>query len=456
MKLTLSELAALFPENTLERDGALEVAGICQDTRKIAKGELYVAIKGDNFDGHDFIAAAYEKGAVAALVSQANPKIKNAFLCHDTVQALGEIASYYRSKFSQPLIAITGSSGKTTTKEFLAHVLSNFGPVTATAGNLNNHIGVPLTISRFDDKARYFVVEMGMNHAGEIRYLAKMAKPTVALITGVGHAHMEGVGGTLVDVARAKGELFAELDETAVAIVNADDPHVAGLTTKAKRVSFGFAASAEVRAENLESLPGGAKFTIRHGNESHAVQLRMVGSHHVRNALAVFAICKTLGLAAKKIVAGLESFDIAFNRGRVLAKGRVFLVDDTYNANPDSMRAAFESLALQFPKALKVGVLGGMLELGSGSSQLHFEVGISAKKAGLDEVFAYGGDSTEYLKGFGYSAAEIAERTFATHDAMADKIATRIKSHSGEVALLLKGSRGMKMEKVLERLLVIL
>lgn len=456
MKLTLKELAALFPENTLEGDDALFVTGLCQDTRKITKGEVYIAISGENFDGHDFVSAAFEKGAVAALVSKSDLKMKNCFYCEDTVAGLGKIASYYRNQFSQPLIAITGSSGKTTTKEYLAHVLSQSGPVIATTGNLNNHIGVPLTISRFDDQSHYFVVEMGMNHAGEIRYLAKIAKPTMALITGVGHAHMEGVGGTLADVAKAKGELFEELDADAVAIVNADDPNVVSLPTKARRVSFGLAENADVRAKDLEFLQGLAKFTICHGTKTYPVKIRMVGHHHVRNALSVFAVCKTLGLATEKIIAGLESFNMDFNRGRILEKGRVFLIDDTYNANPDSMHAAFESLALQFPKALKVGVLGAMLELGLRSGELHFGVGADAKKMGLDEIFAYGGDSTESLKGFGYSEAEIAARSFTTHDVMADKIATRLKSHSGEIALLVKGSRGMKMEKVLERLLVVL
>jgi UDP-N-acetylmuramoyl-tripeptide--D-alanyl-D-alanine ligase len=456
MKLTLKELATLFPKNTLECDGAFEVASLCQDTRKIAKGDVYIAISGDNFDGHDFIGAAFEKGAVATLVSKSDLKVKNCFYCEDTVAGLGKIASYYRDKFSQPLIAITGSNGKTTTKEYLAHVLSQSGPVIATVGNLNNHIGVPLTISRFDEKSRYFVVEMGMNHAGEIRYLAKIAKPTIALITGVGHAHMEGVGGKLTDVAQAKGELFEELDASVIAIVNADDPHVVNLPTKAKRVTFGLAPNANIRAENLEFLRGHTKFTICHGNETHPVKIQMTGYHHVRNALAVFAICKTLGLATKEIIAGLESFNVDFNRGRILEKGRVFLVDDTYNANPDSMRAAFESLALQFPKTRKIAVLGGMLELGSRSSELHLEVGTAAKSMGLDEIFTYGGDSIQYLKGFGYSESEIATHSFTTHDTMAEKIAARLKSHSGEAVLLLKGSRGMKMEKVLERLLVIL
>jgi UDP-N-acetylmuramoyl-tripeptide--D-alanyl-D-alanine ligase len=453
MKLTVGELKKLFPNHTVGLPDATAVAGVSQDTRKIRSGELYVAIAGDNFDGHDFVDQAFSKGAVAALVDESRVASPNCFRAKDTVEALGRLANFYRRKFPQPLVAITGSNGKTTNKELLAHVLALSGKVVATEGNLNNHIGVPLTISRFCEDARYFVVEMGMNRPGEIRYLARIAEPTVGYVTSVGRAHMEGVGGAVDGVAKAKGELFEELSHSALAVVNADDPHIARMPTKARRMTFGFTAGADVRAENVGFFRDHAAFTVIHHGHKTDVKLNLAGHHHVRNALAVFAIAESLGMDRETIKRGLESFRIGFNRGQTLHKGRFFFVDDTYNANPDSMAAAFESFALQFPHAHRIAVLGGMLELGPDAKRLHGEVGMTAKTAGFDGVFAFGAGAGAILSGFGYAPEVVAKRGFTDHDAMGTAVIDAARAIPGEVALLFKGSRGMKMEKVLEKVL---
>lgn len=454
MKLTVGELKKLFPNHTSVLPDATVIAGVCQDTRKIRKGEIYVAIAGDNFDGNEFTDQAFAKGAIAALVDEgAGAASPNCFRVKDTVEALGKLANFYRKKFVQPLVAITGSNGKTTNKEMLAHVLGLSGKVVATEGNLNNHIGVPLTISRFCADARYFVVEMGMNRPGEIGYLARIAEPTVGYVTSVGRAHMEGVGGSIDGVAKAKGELFEALPRDALAVVNADDPFIARMPTKARRMTFGFTAGADVRAENVEFFRDHTAFTVVHHGHKTDLKLNLAGHHHVRNALAVFAIAHSLGMERETIKQGLESFRIGFNRGQTLHKGRFAFVDDTYNANPDSMAAAFESFALQFPHARRIAILGGMLELGPDAERLHGEVGATAKSAGFDEAYAFGAGAGAILSGFGYAPDAAAQRGFTDHEAMGLAVIDAVRAAPGEVALLFKGSRGMKMEKVLETVL---
>lgn len=452
MKLTLGEIAKLFPHNTLTLPATTGVVDFCQDTRKLTPGALYVAVPGDHFDGHDFVKEAFAKGACAALVSR--PQMgENCFVCDDTVQGLAKLAHYYRKKFHQPVIAITGSSGKTTTKELLSHVLSAFAPVVATVGNLNNHIGVPLTIAKFNEQAGFFIVEMGMNHFGEIHHLTKMVEPTVALITNIGLAHIENLGGTRDGVAKAKGELFLALNANATAILNNDDEKIRTLPTRAHKITFGIDVPSEIRATEIQFDSTGTRFTLNCGQQSHPVHLSLVGRHHILNALAVFAISRVLQLDSQKVIQQLESFSVTFNRGRVIPHGRIIFIDDTYNANPESMKMACEALVLQFSSAKKVALLGGMLELGRASPEYHRDVGAFAKKIGIDEIFAYGGDAKAYLEGFGYSAVEVAEHFFETQAAMANAAAQAQQDDSGRVAILVKGSRGMKMENVLQMMI---
>ncbi len=449
MELTLAEILKLFPDHTCVGDVERVVAGINRDSRKVNAGEVYAAIKGENFDGHDFVQSAFDKGAVAAIVDK-RVAGKNLIHVDDVISALGKIAAYYRTKFTAPVIAITGSSGKTTTKEFLSHVLALQGKVIAAEGNLNNHIGVPVTIFRFASDAKFFIVEMGMSHLEEIRYLAKMTKPDAALVTSVGRAHLEGVGGTIEAVARAKGELFEELDKNAAAFVYGDDPFISKMPTKAFRVTYGFDQTNDIYAADIEVQNGKTRFKICAGGKMMPVTINMVGRQHVQNALAVFAVASHYKMTATEIVQGLESFKIEFNRGRLVMVNGISFIDDTYNANPESMKAALDALRDGYKKNYRIAVLGGMRELGETAVDLHREVGAYCKTR-VDELFVYGENACEYLVGFGYSLSEARERLFSTHEGLAVSLKEKL-AQKKEAVVLVKGSRGMTMEKVFDYL----
>lgn len=448
MKLTVKDITSLFPDHSLTLPPETVIAGVTQDTRQLKAGEIYVAIRGENFDGHDFVNEALQKGAALALVNKGSAHGNNLVYCDNTIEALGKLATFYRNLFSQPVIAITGSSGKTTTKEILSHVLGQFGKTVATQGNLNNHIGVPLTIFSFTDEAHFFVVEMGMNHAGEIAALSKMARPTVGLITSVGRAHLEFFDGKIENIALAKGELFANLGKGGAAIVNIDDPWIAKLPTQASSISYGLSHNAQIRATDLVTEGLNTSFTLHHGKHMYRVVLPLMGLHQVRNALAVFATGISLGLPAPQLIEGLESFVMNLNRGRMIRHKNLYIMDDTYNANPDSMRAAMESLNLSYPKLKRVAVLGGMLETGPQASLLHREVGEQAKKNSFAKIYVYGALAENYLEGFGEKGT-----VYQDHEKMAADIMTGLKSEKGDVAVLFKGSHGMHIEKVLDAVL---
>lgn len=448
MKLQTKDIAALFPDHSITLPPETEIAGVTQDTRKLKSGEIYVALRGENFNGHDFVGEAFQKGAAIALVDKGSAHGKNLVYCDDTVMALGKLAAFYRGKFTQPVIAITGSSGKTTTKEIMSHVLGQLGKVVATEGNLNNRIGVPLTIFSFTDDALFFVVEMGMSHAGEIASLTEMAKPTHGLITSVGRAHMEFFDGKIENIALAKGELFAGLTKDAVAIVNIDDPWIAKLPTAARRLSYGLAAGADVHAADITTEGSSTKFLLHHGKHIYHVTLPLMGLHQVRNALGVFATGISLDLPATRLIGGLESFVMNLNRGRMIRYKNLCIMDDTYNANPDSMRAAMETLGMSYPKLTRIAVLGGMLEMGPQGRQLHNEVGHQAKKSGFKKIYAYGALAENYLEGFGQKGT-----VYTDHGKMAADLIADLKSAGGDVAVLFKGSHDMHMENVLDAVL---
>lgn len=451
-KLTIGDIKRLFPDNTLTLPDEAPVAGVTQDTRKLKPGEIYCCLRGEHFDGHEFIAAAFEKGAIAAMVETSCPDRPNLIRMPETLRGLTDLAAFYRARFSQPVIAITGSNGKTTSKEFLTHVLELAGPVVATPGNLNNHIGVPLTLLKFNEQAKAFVVELGMNHPGEIRHLARLTRPDLGLITNVGMAHLEGVGGTLAEVARVKEELFAELAANTVAIVNYDDPFVRAMPTRARRITFGLEPGAGVQAAAIHQDTSGTTFTIKTRGKNIPTQIALCGDHHVRNALAVFVIARELGVAEEIILAGLAGFTIRLNRGRLLKRGATSIVDDSYNANPDSMLAAFASFTAQFPQHRRIALLGGMLELGKDAKRFHREVGAAARAAGIHEIWALGENALEYLTGFGYTTSEAQAHFFDSHADLAQAVKLSAAGQGLKTALLLKGSRGMAMEKVLDSL----
>ncbi len=422
----------------------LAIAGVSTDTRAIGAGQLFVALRGERFDAHDFLDQAAAAGAAALLVSDAArlPAGVPALVVDDTRLALGRLAAAWRARFAVPVIAVTGSNGKTTTKEMIATILrAHFGDaVLATRGNLNNDIGLPLTLLGLHAGHRAAVIEMGMNHPGEIAYLAPLGAPTVAVITNAQRAHLEGMG-AMDEVAREKGSIFSGLAADGVAVVNADDRYAALWRQMAGAHavrSFGIEQAADVHAAvHQHGLETRLALTAPEG--SAEFRLPVPGRHNARNAVAAAASCLAAGVPLAAVVAGLEGF--AGVKGRLQKRRGVagaVVLDDTYNANPDSVRAGIDVLAATIGH--KVLVLGDMGEIGEASGQYHDEIGGYAKSQGIDRLFALGDASQQAVRNFGDGAR---------HFCNVDKLIAAVNKELGpETTVLVKGSRFMKMERV--------
>jgi UDP-N-acetylmuramoyl-tripeptide--D-alanyl-D-alanine ligase len=429
------------------------------DSRAIGRGDLFVALRGERFDGHRFVPQAAAAGAAAAMVEDPGFGIQNSevklplIVVKDTRLALGRLGAYWRSKFTMPLVGLTGSSGKTTVKEMLALILREAAGaesripdpescVLATRGNLNNDIGVPLMLLELRPEHRYAVIEMGMNHPGEIRYLAQLAAPDVALVNNAGRAHLEHLGSEEA-IARAKGEIFEGLQTGGVAVINADEryaPLWRELAAGRKQLEFGIenpaAVTATYRLRYLES-----EIVVKTPRGEAGATLRVGGLHNVKNALAASAAAAALEVAPRLIAAGLARF--AGVRGRLQKKTCLrgaTLIDDTYNANPDSVRAAIAVLA-QAP-GKKLLVLGDMGELGPGAPALHTEAGAYAREAGIDRLLTLGDLSARAAQAFGNDA-----RHFSRIEDLLAEIENLL---APEVTMLVKGSRFMQMERVVK------
>ena len=417
--------------------------GVSTDSRTIAPGELFVALKGERFDGHDHVSDARSRGAVAALVSRPVPQAP-LVIAPDTRVALGKLAAHWRSRHFLPLVALTGSNGKTTVKEMLAAILAvhcgDRALVLATEGNLNNDIGMPLTLLRLRDHHHFAVIEMGMNHEGEIDYLTRIAQPTVALVNNAHRAHV-GILGSVEAIARAKGEIYAGLKANGVAIVNEDDAHAdywKSLNAGRRIVTFGLGTGADVRA-----TAAGPQMRIVTPQDAFAVTLHVAGEHNLRNALAACAAAHALGIPVAAMQQGLGEFPGVPGRlQRRRGPAGAWVIDDSYNANPESMRAAIDVLAAQ--EGRRVFVMGDMGELGAEAPSMHAEVGEAARHAGIDTLFALGEASREAVRAFGAGA-----RHFAGHEALIE--AARGEAGHG-VTFLVKGSRFMQMERVADAL----
>jgi len=417
---------------------------VVTDTRALQPGDLFVALAGERYDAHDFLAEAAAKGAVGALVSRKVEAPIAQLQVPDTLAGLQRYAASWRRHFDGPVIGVTGSNGKTTTKQLLASVFAARGPVLYTEGNLNNHIGVPLTLCRLRREHRTAVIEMGANHAGEIALLAKLVRPGAGIVTQAGDAHLEGFG-SREGVAKAKGEMFAALNG-GVAIINADDAY-AGLWVKLagdnRIVSFGFAGHADVRADSLVAGADGSRFTLITPAGEAAVSLPLPGRHNVANALAAAATGFALGLEPAVIAAGLAKVEAP--KGRVAVKTHASgarLIDDSYNANPTSLNAAMELLARESGRRLLV--LGDMAELGPDAARLHAEAGQRARALGLDGLYTLGRLSAEAAHAFGGAAQSHAEL-----DALVAALRGQLAAGT---TILVKGSRSARMERVIAAL----
>jgi len=443
--MSLSDAAAALNGRLLGVDATFD--RVATDSRAIRAGDLFVALRGERFDGHDFVGAVASDGAVAAVVDvDAVAALAGVGLplivVADTRLALGQLAAHWRSGFTLPLIAVTGSNGKTTTKEMIAAIFAAaFGDaVLATQGNFNNDIGLPLTLLRLHAGHRAAIVEMGMNRPGEIGYLTRLACPSVALVTNAQRAHLQGMG-SLDAIAREKGTIYDGLAADGIAVINADDPHAAlwrEMTVGRRSVSFGIEAPADVRGKvRLHGLDTELHFTTPLGDG--AVDLAQPGLHNARNALAAIAAAVAADVPLAAITAGLAAFRGVKGRlQRRAGRNGAVVLDDTYNANPDSMRAGIDVLASTIGR--KVLVLGDMGEIGDASAQYHDEVGGYAKSAGVDALYALGEASAVAARNFGVGALHFR------------KVEELIDALDGELAanttILVKGSRFMRMERV--------
>ena len=434
-----------------------EFYGVSTDSRIVRRGDLFIALVGDKFDGHDFIAEVKEKGAVAAVVCHGfhakAPELQIPLIqVENTRLGLGQLAAYWRQRFNIPLIAVTGSNGKTTVKEMIASILrhaaviaphtDDAGKVLATEGNFNNDIGMPLMLLRLRKEHRYAVIEMGMNHAGEISYLTKLARPDVALITNAGAAHVEGLV-SVEAVARAKGEIFEGLSPGGTAIINSDDPHAPlwrELAGNRKIIEFGFEGDPTVTARyELDFLNTTMTLILPDGPRD--VVLQVPGRHNVCNALAAAAVALAMGVDTRAIVSGLGEFGGV--KGRMQKKpglNGAILLDDSYNANPESVRAALSVLAKAAGK--KILVLGDMGELGDSAQVFHERVGVESRLVGIDKILTLGELSAHTAASFGTGA-----RHFGRMEELLPEVRELL---APDVTLLIKGSRFMKMERLVK------
>ena len=433
----------------------VEFSALSIDSRSINQGELFVALRGPSFDGHAFVDAAKQGGAIALLVEHAVGCDLPQVVVSDSHQALGELASAWRMQYQIPMIAVTGSNGKTTVKEMLASILGAMsvqqGAVLATKGNLNNDIGVPLTLMRINSEHRYAVIEMGANHHGEISYLTTLAKPTVALVNNAGPAHLEGFG-DVVGVAKAKGEIFEGLPADGVAVFNADDEHAAvwrALCANKNHQSFGIDKSADVSASDLHPVDGaGYQFKLHAGADALVVTLPLPGRHNVMNALAASTAAIAAGATLDAVRDGLQALGAVGGRLQLKQNGAgVMVIDDTYNANPASLQAGLDVLNEQ-DASEKIMVLGDMGELGDLSTSLHRQMGEQIRVSGVDQLFTIGKYAQLAAQAFGDEAHH-----FATQEALISALKTALVSAHGAVTVMVKGSRSMQMEHVVAALL---
>jgi UDP-N-acetylmuramoyl-tripeptide--D-alanyl-D-alanine ligase len=473
MTLNLQEVARAIGAGS--HPPPLQVAGWSVDTRTQNPGDVYFALRGPNHDGHDFLQAAIEKGAAAVVVGQASRPVQvgqalspanppggselrsdwqaeacPTLIVPDTGRALQDLAAWARQKWGGPIVAVTGSAGKTTTKDAIAHLLETTFPVVGkTNGNFNNHVGVPLSLLRLPDACRVGVIEIGMNHAGEIRQLAAIAKPDIGVVTNVGYAHVEFFD-SIEGIAAAKQELIEGLPPDGVAVLNADDPRVSrfGEAHPGRSVTFGFSEAADVRAELVEYGAAGSRFRALGVD----FESPMPGRHAVMNLLAAIAVAHVFGIAAERLRPAVATFTVGNMRGQRTLHNGIVIWNDCYNSNPEAAQAMLDVL-VETPAVRRIAVLGEMLELGLSSDELHRLVGqYAGQYAGR-----YDGRRVDLLIGVGGAARVMVEAArqagveaeFFEDPAEAGERARQV-ARPGD-AVLFKGSRGVKVEKALER-----
>ncbi len=443
IKMNLNEIAACVNGTLIGAD--LVATGVSIDTRTLKAGQLYIAIEGKNFDGHDFVESAKDADAIAVLTHKKLTTDLPQILVDNTHYALGKLANVWRRKVTTKIVGVTGSNGKTTTKEMLAAILGVNDSVLFTQGNLNNDIGVPLTLLKLSSENRYAVIEMGANHLGEITYTSRLAAPDVAIITNVGAAHLEGFG-DVNGAARAKGEIIETLNSNGVVVLNHDDAffdYWQSVAGSRKIITFGLHENADVHAENIDVKIKNhqfiTRFDLKTADSESRVNLPLAGNHNVLNALAATAATLTIGIPLAQIKQGLESMSPVKGRLQLLRgqKGCT-VINDTYNANTSSLKAALDVLAKCDGEHWVV--LGAFGELGDDTEKLHFEMGETLKNAGVKRLFAVGELTKQTVAAFGEKALYFASQT--------ELLAVLIPELTGSETILIKGSRSQHMENV--------
>lgn len=449
--LTCSDIAAWLGGSLIGTD--VHISAVSTDSRHIAAGSLFIALKGPNFDGSAFIADVVAKGAVAVITEQASDTAISQIIVPDSQIALGQLAAKVKALLAPRTVAVTGSAGKTTVKEMLAAILQQKAPVLATQGNFNNDIGVPLTLLRLTEEHQFAVIELGANHAGEIAYTTSLTKPDIAIITNVAASHLEGFG-SVDGVATAKGEIFAGLPAGGTAIIQADSAYRSKWqpSLQDKNVlTFGSDSNADFYPSQISYDHNGcAAFILHTPTEQIAVKLALPGRHNITNALAATAAAIEAGASLQHVRQGLATMQAVKGRTNIIqAAVGLRIIDDTYNANVESVTAAIDLLASY--SGLRILVLGDMGELGQDARLHHETVGIHAAKAGINLLFTLGVLSLSASDVFNGSGAHCTERS-----QLVEHIINEIKQHITEyreVTLLVKGSRSAKMELVVQDLL---
>ncbi len=445
MHLLLSQIAKVLGCEAPREDVLVSAAVI--DSRKVGDGSLFIALTGEHVDGHDYVSIARQAGASAAIVSTLQDDVLPQLVVVDVVKALGELASYWRRQCRAKIVAITGSNGKTTVKEMVASILEKQGSVIATLGNLNNDLGVPLTLSRLSRDTDYAVIEMGANHPGEIAALVDMVKPDVAVINNVADAHLEGFG-DLDGVAKAKAEIFSGLTNKGVGVINADmifsDSWKQVLTSKICS-TFSIDNNADFMAKDIQLSTSSSHFMVEVDEVLHYINLPLPGLHNVANALAAIAATTALNISISNIVKGLSNIKGVPHRLQLRAGiHQSQLIDDSYNANPSSYKQALTTLSA-FPGEHWL-VLGDFAELGDESEQLHFQLGLDAKALNVKRLLTVGNESQRASDAFGDAAEHFSDVT------MLQRYLENELTQG--VACLIKGSRFMKLDQLADALAV--
>ncbi len=446
ISMSLSKAATAIESNYSGED--IVFSGCSIDSRTIEKGNLFIAINGENFDGHDYVSMAEEKGAAALLLEREISHTKPMLKVKDTRKAMGSLAKSWREEMAIPVVAITGSNGKTTVKEMVSSILSGLTNVHATSGNLNNDIGVPLTLFGLDKKHQYAVIEMGANHLGEIEWLSAIARPNVAVITQCAPAHLEGFG-DIDGVAKAKAEIYTGLQPSGTAIINADDIYAEFWSKQCKlknQLSFGIeSVNADVRAKNIQIAKQSVTtdFDLICSAGVMKISLPLSGTHNVMNALAAAACCLSLDVSLQSIKTGFEKMSPV--KGRLQTrqgKQGARIIDDTYNANPTSLEAALNVLSSY--EGARYLVLADMGELGGAAKELHRDAGVVAKRARIEGLFTIGDLSINAMQAYGDGALH-----FESYEALNKALEELL---SKDTTILIKGSRAMQMERIVNTL----